>query len=384
MIKRQPQPLWHLLLTGLLVVGAVTVILAGQWQEHARDTAPVPMPATVRQPGLPVAPAPSAHALRESLRVAAAPCLAEVGIWPELVHSEQHPDTLDRIAVRVPGDLPLPVVNHCLSRLVQAAGGRVSRAEETVPGHRVEIRASFDAVVTTVFVLERAGAIRRRTGRIALVIDDFGYHRSSRRQIAGFCALPSALTFAVLPNARPVEDFLQAAAASGHQILLHLPMQAQDPAADPGPDPVTVDLSDEEIRRRVERALQNVPGAVGVNNHMGSLATTDPHVMSNVLQVLETHQLFFLDSRTHPESVGYALACTSGVSAARSDLFIDPVDDREAVEDRLWELADMAARMGSAIGIGHDRLNTLLALQAVLPRLDTRGFNLVPVSQLVH
>ena len=73
---------------------------------------------------------------------------------------------------------------------------------------------------------------------------------------------------------------------------------------------------------------------------MGSRATADSRVMEAVLATLRERQLFFLDSRTTPETIGYALARGMGVPTARRDLFIDPVDDRDAIEARLWELAD--------------------------------------------
>ena len=78
------------------------------------------------------------------------------------------------------------------------------------------------------------------------------------------------------------------------------------------------------------------------------------------------------------------MASAMGVPAARRALFIDPVDEVAAVADRLWALAALAEDQGEAIGIGHDREQTLLALQAVLPRLESRGHRLVPVSQLVR
>ena len=63
---------------------------------------------------------------------------------------------------------------------------------------------------------------------------------------------------------------------------------------------------------------------------------------------------------------------------------IDQVDDPQAIESRLWDLAALAARSGQAVGIGHDRQNTLLALRAVLPRLEMRGFHFVLLSQLAR
>ena len=126
------------------------------------------------------------------------------------------------------------------------------------------------------------------------------------------------------------------------------------------------------------------PGAVGLNNHMGSRATADARVMEQVLTEVKKHDLFFLDSRTAAASIAYGTALQLAVPALQRDLFIDTVDEAGAIEARLWELAELAAAQGHAIGIGHDREQTLLALQSVLPHLETRGFLFVPLSQLVR
>ena len=63
--------------------------------------------------------------------------------------------------------------------------------------------------------------------------------------------------------------------------------------------PFLVGLDDEEIRRRVRRALRNVPHARGVNNHMGSKATANERVMRLVLSELKDRNLLFLDSPHH-------------------------------------------------------------------------------------
>jgi len=72
------------------------------------------------------------------------------------------------------------------------------------------------------------------------------------------------------------------------------------------------------------------------------------------------------------------------IPTAQRDLFIDPVDTTEAVEKKLWELAALAVRQGRAVGIGHDREQTLLALENMLPRLEARGFSFVSISELAH
>ena len=116
---------------------------------------------------------------------------------------------------------------------------------------------------------------------------------------------------------------------------------------------------------------------------MGSKATADERVMHQVLTELKARNLLFLDSRTTARSLGYQMAIDMDLVAFNRDLFIDEIDEPEAIESRLWDLAGMAARTGQAVGIGHDREATLSALTNVLPRLESRGFRFVPISRLL-
>lgn len=360
----------------ILVLTAVAILLYRQWRERSPERQLI----ALLPP--PVYSAADAPALADTLYARAELALEELGIWADLVYKTR--DDPDRIEVRVPADLPLPVVNLHLTHFVEGGGGRVLRAVETIPGQRLEMRCGFDSVATTLFLLERERELRRRVGQIAIVLDDFGYMSWDESLIEHFCALPQLLTFAVLPNEGGVAAIVDLVQSHGHQVILHLPMEPDDPEKDPGEEAIRSDQTDGEIRQRVRQALRRVPGAAGVNNHMGSRATADSRVMEQVLQVLKEEQLFFLDSRTTTETVAYALAKGLGVPALSRDLFIDQIDDPQAIESQLWNLAALAARGGQAIGIGHDRQNTLLALRAVLPRLETRGFRFVLLSQLAR
>ena len=107
---------------------------------------------------------------------------------------------------------------------------------------------------------------------------------------------------------------------NGHEVLVHLPMGPKDGASS-GVNAILVGLNDEEIRRRVRRALQSVPHARGINNHMGSKATADKRVMRLVLSELKDHNLFFLDSRITASSVAYQLAVDMDLRAFKARPF---------------------------------------------------------------
>ena len=217
--------------------------------------------------------------------------------------------------------------------------------------------------------------------RLAIILDDLGSDRAAADAIF---ALPYPLTISVLPNHEHSYEIAEEAERRGYQVLLHLPMQSvanEKPEAQelrPGmPASAVSDL--------VGQFLQNVPGAVGVNNHQGSQATADPALMSELMPALRDRHLFYIDSRTTAATVAYDTAQSSGVpSAFRNVPFLDDVAEVGAVRKQL-ELALRDARQkGQAIAIGHPHPATLEALREILPKAQREGVELTFASNLVH
>lgn len=214
---------------------------------------------------------------------------------------------------------------------------------------------------------------------VALVIDDLG---RSLEQVASLGRLGVPLSYAVLPFETRTGEVVAALAERREEILLHLPMEGS-PGADPGPGALSVGMRSEELDLRTREALDAVPGARGVNNHMGSVLTADRRAMRVVLDVLAERGLFFLDSRTSPETVAYAVARDRGVPAAERNVFLDPDPDPEAIRGQFWRLLDLARREGSGIAIGHPYDSTMSVLEEEVPRARELGYTFVVVSDLL-
>lgn len=218
--------------------------------------------------------------------------------------------------------------------------------------------------------------------RLAIVIDDLGNDSAAAERIAGW---PYAVSGAVLPalpgSARTAKELKD----SGKQVLLHLPMEPREyPRMKPGPGVVLRSHSDEEIVRTLESDLDTVPGAAGVNNHMGSAATADPRVMRAVVRVLAKRGLFFVDSRTTGSTVGQETAREENVRAVSRRVFLDDDATEPAVTKAFGELVAHARAEGFAVGIGHPYAPTLAVLERELPTLESRGVKLVPVGDLAR
>jgi uncharacterized protein len=216
---------------------------------------------------------------------------------------------------------------------------------------------------------------------VAVIFDDAGYNLLAAREVI---ALPRPVTISVLPQLPFSTPVAEEAGARSVQVILHLPVQPEDPALDPGPGKVTVDMSDGAIARTVAEDLATVPGAVGANNHMGSRGTADPRVMRAILGVIKARRLFFVDSLTSPRSVGAATARAMGVPTAERAVFLDNQNDPAYVRGQFHELIRIAEARGQAIAIGHVGKVTAQVLRDMLPEFDEAGIRFVPVSDLVH
>lgn len=216
--------------------------------------------------------------------------------------------------------------------------------------------------------------------RIAIVIDDLGNDREAVERIARW---PFRVAGAVLPGLPESAESARRLAASGKEVLLHLPMEPDGyPRVRPGPGVVLRSDSDEKIAQTVTDDLESVPGAVGVNNHMGSAATADPRVMRAVVRVLAARRLFLLDSRTTEATVARRIADEESLPAVSRRVFLDAFESDEAIERSFSDLVRKAKRDGTALAIGHPHPATLGILERELPRLRERGVELVTVSEL--
>ena len=228
-----------------------------------------------------------------------------------------------------------------------------------------------------------AAAVPPVDGRpwITLVIDDMGVTHPYTTQAM---ALPGPLTLAWFPFARDLPAKISAAAARGHEAMLHMPMQAySDSIRQTGPDPLRIDLPPEVNRALLREAIAAVPDSIGVNNHMGSVATLDPMLMALVAREVADHGMLFLDSVVVPHSVALGCAERIGVPAAARDVFIDNVAKPQVIWDQLAATETFARRYGHAIAIAHPRPHTLAALEVWLPTLAGKGFALWPLSATV-
>ncbi|WP_338015682.1 divergent polysaccharide deacetylase family protein [Photorhabdus bodei] len=221
-------------------------------------------------------------------------------------------------------------------------------------------------------------SLQASAARLAIVIDDFGYRPHNENKIL---QMPVAVSIAILPDSPHGREMAEKAYKQGREILIHLPMAPLSKQL-LEPDTLQPTMSSEDIDRIIQRAIQKVPYAVGINNHMGSAMTSSLPGMQKVMHSLSGYNLYFLDSVTIGNTQATKAAQGTPVRVIRRNVFLDDVQSEAETRHQLNRAISIARKNGSAIAIGHPHSTTIRALQQMLPTLPA-DIELVSPSRLL-
>lgn len=236
-------------------------------------------------------------------------------------------------------------------------------------------------ILVTTVALTAGAESPRGTPRLAVIIDDLGYELAAGQRVVN---LPGPIACAILPQTPRAASLAKHARANGKEILLHLPLQAEESSGPTEPGGLLLDMSRAQFAKTFSDNVAAVPHAIGINSHRGSMLTRHPGHMSWLMEEIAGQgDLFFVDSYTTPSSVALKLAREAGVPATRRDVFLDPDQAPETIVREFARLKKLARESGFAIGIGHPYPATLDFLEQELPKLHDEGFELISISKMV-
>ncbi|MGV6858272.1 MAG: divergent polysaccharide deacetylase family protein [bacterium] len=222
-----------------------------------------------------------------------------------------------------------------------------------------------------------------RAGIVAIIIDDIGYnYRESLKAIQ----LPPEITLSVLPDSPHAVDMVSRAKEHGHELMLHVPMQSVSKGQAHEPNVLNTGMDEHAVREMLEAQLDRFPEMVGINNHQGSLLTQKEEPMTWVMQVLlERGDLYFVDSRTHSQTVAGEMARRMGVPESDRDVFLDPNgNDAKSIARSVQRVLETVEKDGFALAIGHPFPHTIQAIKRLRRELLARGHTLVKASSYIQ
>ncbi|MCP4186548.1 MAG: divergent polysaccharide deacetylase family protein [Gammaproteobacteria bacterium] len=217
---------------------------------------------------------------------------------------------------------------------------------------------------------------------LSLVIDDLGYSfKHGRRAIE----LQGDHTYAIIPGTSYSRKLARLADIHKKEVILHLPLQAINASASPEPNALNETMDENQLAKNLVDMLSEISVIKGVNNHMGSHLTQIDYFMRPIMDGIRAYNpdLYFLDSRTSPNSIAYVEAINSGLSSMSRDVFLDnDHTNPESIHLQYQVWLQKARIRGHAIAIGHPYPTTIDYLSQSIP-MATDDFRFLSVSKLI-
>ncbi len=286
--------------------------------------------------------------------------------------------------IRLARSLPFSLIEENLKRSLSRLGKPISLHSVTGKDSLeldIKVQNRMTHQLTFLYAKPSLPKIAVRP-KVAIVIDDLGGENQMSQEILHWNV---PLTLSILPFTPYSKVLAQQAHQRGKEVILHLPMEPYGyPQTKPGEGVLLQEMEEEKLLRQLSRDLEAVPNIKGVSNHMGSRLMEDPGKVRIIMKELKRRGLFFLDSRTSPQTMGIQIAESIGVRATERNLFLDHSQDPEEIKRQLEKLAQLSLETGSAIGIGHPHPSTLKSLKEMIPRMKEKGIEIVPLSSLVE
>jgi polysaccharide deacetylase 2 family uncharacterized protein YibQ len=282
--------------------------------------------------------------------------------------------------IQVSRTLPFSLIEENLKRSLSGLGRKVAvHCSSSAESLRVDVWVQDRRTHQLVFVVhhpKKEKAFLRP--KIALVIDDLGSDRSIAKDLLEW-DLP--LTFSILPFTPYARTIAKEAHQKGKEVILHIPMEPHGyPKVRPGEGTLLEKMNEKNLRRQLIMDIEAVPYIKGASNHMGSRLMENHEKVRIILSELKRRKLYFLDSRTTPQTVGIHEAQNIGMKAIERSLFIDHSLDEEDIKEKIEKLIRLSLSNGKAVGIGHPHPSTIKSIKEMLPKIREKGIELVPLS----
>jgi len=211
--------------------------------------------------------------------------------------------------------------------------------------------------------------------KLVIIIDDV----SRKRQLDAIQRLPYHITPSIFPPSEISATSNQLAQYAKH-YMVHLPMQSGSAEMNRMKGMLFTRISVEKMQARVDEIRKLFPKAKFVNNHTGSVFTSNYKAMKQLYGMLRKKGFVFVDSRTSAKSVVRSVAHDYHDTYITRDVFIDNIQTEAVILKQLKHAVRIAKKRGFAIAIGHPHAMTMQALRHAKKILE--GVQVVYIDEL--
>jgi len=215
--------------------------------------------------------------------------------------------------------------------------------------------------------------------KIALVLGGMGLNAALTKKAVE--ALPGDVTLGFAPYGDNLQAQVNQARASGHEILLQVPMEPVGyPGNNPGPSTILSDVKPEQNLSALAWLMSRFAGYSGITNYMGARLLVSEDALRPVMKELKSRGLVFLEDGSVSMTLAPKIAQDLRLPLARATMVIDAEPTAPAITAALQKLEQQARQNGAAIATGSGLDVTIETVAEWAKTLQEKGILLVPVS----
>ena len=294
--------------------------------------------------------------------------------------------------VTLPRDGAPLLVNHLVTRAVEAGGAQVLSGHETTRDDGslvVTLLVGVPGRATHLLEIVRPSRpdkeVARGTPRVALLLYAAAEDESL---LVAASARPEIFSVGANATGGAKGTALRAAREHQREVVLFMPMEPENyPRVNPGPATLLVNMPAGKIEQALRREIDLSRPVVAVANLMGSFATQDEPFMTAVYRELRRDNLPFLHVAGVPRAVCHPLAARVGAAYDEPDAMLDAEarrDDAKALDKAWTEVLDHARKRGKGIILLRITRMSAQWLDQAFASKRLAGLELVPLSTVIH
>ncbi|WP_018148885.1 divergent polysaccharide deacetylase family protein [Henriciella marina] len=218
---------------------------------------------------------------------------------------------------------------------------------------------------------------------VSIILGGLGINRTHTR--SAIEELPPEVTLSFAPTTYDLQGWIDRARAAGHEVLLEVPMETYEIAAQrPAPNTLMVAMDDTALEGRLNTVLASATGYFGITNYQGGRFARDDRASSTIARLLSARGLAFVEDGSLSQSAISAAAGPAKLRYRSADTQIDTRPDGGEIQEKLLELETLALENGAAVGAGFAYPVTIDILKAWTEQLSGKGVVLAPASAATH
>jgi hypothetical protein len=208
---------------------------------------------------------------------------------------------------------------------------------------------------------------------IGIVVDDTG---NVTDKLPLWTAIDAPLCFSVMPYPPLSQQLAEQLFNSGYVIMMHVPTDNAPPNSFAGTGQLATGMDRAAVFSTLDSDVSKVPHVTGMYNHMGGRGCDQLDLMTYEVEWAKSKGLFVVDSKSSVSSKVTKACLALGLPERNNEVFIDHQNDPAYIRGAMRQLADLARKNGTAIGICHwHRPNTATVVGEMIQTLKAEGIH---------